>query len=147
MEKHNFINLGIVLNERGEVLMVKRRIPEKGRNNQVLLWAFPGGKQEIDKQTSLPKESRNECVQREVLLETGYSIVSQKEINLKIHPDIPNVVIVYHLCKLLNPQAISKPQEPDEIEEIRWIKPQDIRSLITTTLDEKVAKELGVNSL
>ncbi len=143
--QRNFINLGIVLNDKGEVLIVKRKKPETGKDGKVLLWAFPGGRQEFDKELNRPIETRSECVGREVLLETGYNITSVREINLKFHPDIPSVAIVYHLCKLNSPKPISPPQEPDEIEEVRWVRPSEIRNLITTTLDEKVAKELNIN--
>lgn len=144
MEKRNFINLGIVVNGNGEVLMIKRKVPEAGRNNTQLVWAFPGGRQKFDTKTNQAKETREECVRREVLVETGYDVVSAKLIGLKSHPDIPNVVVVYHRCNLTNSQPIAEPQEPEEVEEVRWVKLQDVRSLITTTLDDKVAKELGI---
>ncbi len=144
METRNFINLGIVVNGNGEVLMIKRKKPEMGKDGKVLLWAFPGGRQKFDMETNQAKETREECVRREVLVETGYDVVSAKLIGLKSHPDIPNVVVVYHRCNLTNSQPIAEPQEPDEVELVRWVKIQDIRSLITTTLDDKVAKELGI---
>lgn len=144
LQKQNFINLGIVVNNNGEVLMIKRKVPEEGRGDKVLIWVFPGGRQEFDTESNQPKETRSECVHREVLLETGYDVASVSEINLKFHPDIPGVAIVYHKCKLNTPEPISLPQESDEVEEVKWVKPSEIRNLITTTLDEKVAKELGI---
>lgn len=144
MENGNFINLGIVVNGNGEVLMIKRKKPETGKDDKVLLWAFPGGRQKFNTETNQPTETREECVRREVFLETGYDVFSTKEISLKIHPDFPNVVVVYHRCNLANSQPIAEPQEPEEVEEVRWVKLHEIRSLVTTTLDEKVAKEIGI---
>jgi len=62
---------------------------------------------------------------------------------LRIHPQIL-VFIVYHLCRLKSEKPIAKPKELHEIAEIKWIKKQDIKNLITTHLDEKVTKELGL---
>jgi len=135
-ESKTFINLGVVLNPKGEVLLIKRKKPEQGAKGAVLKWAFPGGKQKYE-------ESRKECVEREVLAETGYAAKAIKEISLRYHPEFP-VVIVYHLCKIENSAKPGKTKEPWEIEEIRWVKPQEIRNLITSNLDEKVAKELKI---
>jgi len=135
-ESKDFINLGIVVNNKGEVLMIRRVEKEIGKNGSVLEWAFPGGKQRFD-------ESRSECVEREVLDETGYDIKSIKEISLRIHPQIL-VFIVYHLCELKTEKPIAKPIEPHEVAEIRWVKKEDIKNLITTDLDKKVAQELGL---
>jgi len=135
-ESKTFINLGVVLNSKGEVLLIRRKKKEKGSNGAVLSWAFPGGKQRLG-------ESRKECVEREVQDETGYKIKAEKEISLRFHPEFP-VIVVYHLCKLQSPQPIGKTKEPWEVEEIRWVKPGDIRKLITSNLDPKVAEELKI---
>lgn len=132
----NFINLGIVLNNNGEVLMIKRKKPETGKDGKVLLWAFPGGRQEED-------EDRKNSVKREILAETGYDVEIVKQISLRFHPDLP-VIVVYHLCKLVSPNQIKPPSETWEIEEIKWVKPEEVKSLITTSLDETVAKELRI---
>ena len=60
-ESKDFINLGIVVNNKGEVLMIRRVEKEIGKNDSVLEWAFPGGKQRFD-------ESRSQCVEREILI-------------------------------------------------------------------------------
>lgn len=136
-EAENFLNLGVVLNEKSEVLMIKRVQPERGRDGSILTWAFPGGRQRL-------KETREECVKREILAETGYAAQSIKQISLDLHPQFP-VMIVYHLCKLSSPKPLSEPQEPHEIAEIRWVKPSEIKNLITTTLNFGVAQELKID--
>lgn len=135
-EAKDFINLGITLNNKGQVLMIRRKEKETCKDGAVLEWAFPGGKQRF-------KESREECVKRELLDETGYDIESIRQISLRIHPQIP-VFIVYHLCRLESEKPIADPKEPHEIAEIKWIKKQDIKNLITTDLDEKVSQELNL---
>lgn len=135
-EAKDFINLGIVLNKKGEVLMIRRSKLEKGQNDSVLEWAFPAGKQRYS-------ESREECVKREVLAETGYDIESTRQIDMSFHSQFP-IMIVYHLCKLKNENPVDEPKEVHEVAEIRWVKPSDVRNLITTELNPKVAMELGI---
>jgi len=135
-EAKDFINLGVVV-DKDKALMIRRKKKEIGKNGAVLEWAFPGGKQIL-------KETRKECVEREVLDETGYKVESIKEISMRVHPQIL-VFIVYHLCRLKSNKPVAKPKEPHEIAKIQWIKKQDIKNLITTDLDEKVSKELGLN--
>jgi len=135
-ESKNFINLGVVRNQKGKVLMIKRRKEETGRDGTVLKWAFPAGKQRFD-------ETREECVKREVLAETGYQVNSIRQLAMKIHPQFP-IMIVYHLCELVSPQPVAEPSEPHEVAEVKWVKPEQIRKLITTELNPEVAKELGI---
>ena len=135
-ESLNFINLGIVLNKKGEVLMIRRVKKEEGSGGAVLEWAFPGGKQRYD-------ETREECAHREILDETGYDVKPIRQISLRIHPQIL-VTIVYHLCELNSEKQVAEPREPHEVAEIKWVKPEEVRNLITTDLDSKVAKTLGI---
>ena len=39
---------------------------------------------------------------------------------------------------------MAEPREPHEVAEIKWVKPEEVRNLITTDLDSKVAKTLGI---
>jgi len=117
-------------------LVIRRRVLEKGSDGSSLQWAFAGGKQQFN-------ETREECVKREVLAETGYDIEPNKQISLRVHPQFP-VIIAYHLCFLNSQEPITKPQEPHEIAEIKWVKPEEIKKLFTTDLDPKVANELGI---
>ena len=135
-EATKFINLGIVFNNQGAVLMIRRVKEETGKDGAVLKWAFPGGKQKLT-------ESREQCVKREILSETGYDVKSVKQISLRRHPQI-DMWIAYHLCKLNSEQAVAKPIEPHEVAEIKWIKLKEIEKLITTDLDPAVKNELGL---
>jgi ADP-ribose pyrophosphatase YjhB (NUDIX family) len=136
VEIEDFLNLGVVRNDRGKVLLIKRIKKEKGRNGSILTWAFPGGRQRLN-------ETRSESVEREILTETGYRVKSIKEISARLHPQFP-VFIVYHLCKLISPEPVERPKEPQEIAEIRWVKPQEIKNLFTTDFNPEVKQELGL---
>ncbi len=136
-ETKDLLNLGIVVNEHGKVLLVKRIKEEMGKNKSILTWAFPGGRQK-------PNETRRECVSRSVLSETGYKIKPIMEISLRSHPQFP-VFIVYHLCRLVSSKPVAKPKEPHEIAEIKWVNPEEIKKMFTTNFDAKVKKELGLD--
>jgi len=136
-EAKDFINLGIVINKRGDVLMIRRRKKEAGKDGSILEWAFPGGKQRY-------KESRGACVRREILAETGYDVVVAREnVSMRIHPQIP-VFIIYHFCGLKSEKPIAEPKEFHEVAEIRWVKKEEIKNLITTDFDKNVARGLGI---
>lgn len=135
-ESKSFLNLGVVLNDKGKVLMIRRVKKETGADGSKLEWAFPAGKQKYD-------ETREECVKREVLAETGYAIKPIKQIDLRIHPQFP-VMIAYHLCQLERPEPAAEIVEKHEVKEIKWVKPSEIKNLITTELNKKVQEELGL---
>lgn len=135
-ESQKFINLGIVRNAKGEILMIRRVKVEKGSDGKELLWAFPGGKQRIS-------ETREEGVRREILAETGYDVRPIKQLSLRIHPQIM-ILIAYHLCSLNFPEPVAEPIEQHEVAEIRWVPPAEISKLITTDLDPAVKKELRI---
>ncbi len=135
-ESQRFINLGVVLNDKGEVLMIRRVKEEIGSDGSILRWAFPGGKQRVG-------ESRNECVKREVQAETGYEIEPLSEISLRFHPQFM-VMVAYHICRLLHSKQTTEPIEVHEVAEIKWFKPQDIPKLVTTNLGPNVKKELRI---
>ncbi|MEK7673987.1 MAG: NUDIX hydrolase [Patescibacteria group bacterium] len=134
-EYKNFVNLGIVRNKNGEVLIIKRKVIEKGSDGARLTWAFPGGKQK--------NENREECVEREILSETGYKVKVSRQISLRVHPQFTKI-LCYFLCELINENKIQEPEEPDEIEEAKWVKPEDLKNYFTTNLDPNVAKELKI---
>lgn len=136
LEVEDLINLGVVVNNRGKVLLMKWLGHKEGRDKAVLTWGFPDGTQRLN-------ESRNECVARGVLERTGYRVKSIKEISSRFHPQFP-VFIVYHLCKLILPKPIAKPKKGYEIAEIKWVRPEEISKLFTTDFNLEVRRELGL---
>jgi ADP-ribose pyrophosphatase YjhB (NUDIX family)/predicted transcriptional regulator with HTH domain len=136
IEIKEILNLGVVVNKKGEVLLIKRVEKEKGKGGSVLTWAFPGGKQNLN-------ESRKDYISKEVLGETGYKVKVVGEISMRSHPQFP-VFVVYHLCKLVSSKPVAKPEQSHEVSEIRWVKPQKIKKLIKTNLDPAVSLELGL---
>ena len=133
-EAEDFLNLGIVINSKKQVLMIRRVKLEKGDDGSILKWAFPGGKQRLS-------ETREEGVKREVLAETGYDVESVRQLDLQYHPQFP-VTIVYHLCELESPQPVAKPQEPHEVAEIKWVPLLEVKKIVTTALNPEVGRYL-----
>jgi len=136
MEESNFINVGIVPREEEEVLVIRRVNKEVRQGGGVLEWAFPGGKQRVG-------ETREECVKREILAETGYDVEPMKQISLRLHPQT-SVIIAYYLCRLVSAKPVAAPQEPHEIAEIAWVERTKLAELFTSDIDLKVKQELGI---
>ena len=136
-EKSQMVILGIVLNKKGEVLIIKRKNPEITRNSKEFIWAFPGGRQEED-------ENREDRVIAEVLAETGYKVRPLRQIHLRVHPDTLTMV-AYFLCELEKDEPVQDIEEKDEVEEIRWVKPEELKNYFTTNIDPEVKKVLKIN--
>ena len=133
----NFILVGIILNQEGKVLIVKRRKTETGADGSLLTWVFPGGKQKKG-------ETREQALEREILEETGYKVKALKQISLRIHPQFLKI-ICYYLCELVEQFPVQSPQEDEEIEEIRWVEPAKLKDFFTTDIDPGVAKMLKID--
>lgn len=131
-----FIIVGIVRNAKGEILLIKRVKKETGSDGSVLEWSFPGGRLH-------PPESREDCAKREIREETGYDIRPIRQISTRRHPQIP-IDIAYYLCQLTAEEPVAEPSEPDEVAEIKWVAPADLKNYLTTDLDPNVARELGI---
>ena len=131
-----FVVVGIVLNKKGEVLIVKRRKTEITESGKEFKWSFPGGKVE-------PNETREKRVVEEILEETGYKVKPIKQIHLRIHPD-SSILIAYFLCELESDLPIQEIKEVDEIEEIKWVKPSELKLYFTTDIDPEVKKLLNI---
>ncbi|MGC8981706.1 MAG: NUDIX hydrolase [Minisyncoccia bacterium] len=133
----NFVLVGIVKNSDGKVLIVKRKKIEKSEDGALLTWVFPGGRQKIG-------ETREEALEREILEETGYKVKAIRQISIRIHPQFLKI-ICYYLCELENEEQIQNPQEDEEIEEIKWVYPNELKNYFTTDIDPNVMKELGID--
>jgi len=135
-EQTDFIVLGVVLNKEGRVMIVKRKKKEITLTKKELIWVFPGGKLEKG-------ETRKERVVKEVLDETGYKVKPLKLIHLRIHPETLKI-IAYFLCELEEENPIQKIKEKEEIEEVRWVNPEELKNYFNTEIDSEVKKILKI---
>jgi 8-oxo-dGTP pyrophosphatase MutT (NUDIX family) len=128
--------LGIIKNNQEQVLMTRKVEPEKGKSGAKLTWVFPGGWLEGE-------ESLQKALVREVLVETGFLVSVGEEISIRVHPEFP-VEIHYFSGKIISQNQLRPIEEKYEIAEYRWVEPGEIRGLITSNLDPKVTKYLGI---
>jgi len=135
-EQTDFIVLGVVLNKEGKVMIVKRKKKEITLTKKELIWVFPGGKLEKG-------ETREERVVKEVLDETGYKVKPLKLIHLRIHPETLKI-IAYFLCELEEENPIQEIKEKEEIEEVRWVNPEELKNYFNTEIDSEVKKILKI---
>jgi 8-oxo-dGTP diphosphatase len=131
----SMIALAIVKNDQDEVLIVKRKKPEKGLGGSELTWVFPGG---VVEGTDTPEET---CVQ-EALEETGHYVETLNLINKRKHPQYP-VHLHYFECQLTT-DATTQLIDDHEIEQIAWVKIHKLMDHFNSDLDKKVAKFLGL---
>lgn len=108
-------------------LMVLR----KNRTGE-LSWVFPGGKRNQGEQEKTASK-------REVAEETGIHCAPRTRLARRVHPDT-NAEIGYWICSYRNGSIRNR--EPDKIDDIRWMTPEEIRVNVTSDLFEPVAAYL-----
>jgi ADP-ribose pyrophosphatase YjhB (NUDIX family) len=128
-----FINIGLITNEKNEILVVRRLESETGLDGVVLDWQFPGGEQNYG-------ESRFDCVKRCVKAKTGYDVEPVKQISIRMHPQFP-VTVAAHSVNLTSPEPSNS---PEGVREIKWVKTEELANLITSDIDPKVKNFLRI---
>lgn len=123
------IFLGVVKNQKGEILIVHRTPEEKGNEGVILSWVFPGGERDIN-------ETGEEVLIRTLREETGYNVKPGKTISEREHPNFP-VYVYYVECELIEENPIVKPSDP-EVETPKWVKPEEIPHYFTSNFDSEV---------
>jgi A/G-specific adenine glycosylase len=95
------------------------------------LWEFPGGKQ-------LEGEDLPTCLQREIREELGIDIQVGKQLGVYRHAYTHFRVTLYALqCELLS----GEPQ-PIQVIEVRWVRPQELRSYPMGKIDRQISQSL-----
>ncbi len=126
--------LGVVSNSKGGVLIVHRVKEEQG-SGAVLSWVFPGGDRDFEGQTM------EEVVVSRLLAETGYKVKPGKVISEREHPQFP-VYVYYVACSLEKEEPVQSPSDPD-VENAKWVKPEEIPNYFTSDFDPKVKESLS----
>lgn len=108
-----FVALGLILNERNEILLGKRHDPRnRGMHGR---WEFPGGKVEFG-------EHPAQTVVREVKEEVGIDVTVERLLNVYswFHPDRPHiqVVLIAYIARSLPDQYPRA--NCTEIREVAW---------------------------
>lgn len=116
--------IGIV-EKNHKILMIKR-----AKQEQELLWAFPGGKVNDN-------ETREEACIREVYEETGITVGINQILGTRIHPNT-QVKITYFLCDYIggNPKILDK----NEVLEVSYKSKQELEQVVKTDIYPPVKK-------
>ncbi len=130
-ENLKHIALGVIKRD-DEVLVVRRQEIEQGLNGETLTYVFPGGKVENN-------ETVEESVVREVLEESGYRVEVVSTIDERQHPTFP-AYMSYLACKLVN-NEVGEVKDKG-IAEVKWVPIAEFKSIITSTLNDKVKTHL-----
>jgi ADP-ribose pyrophosphatase YjhB (NUDIX family) len=127
------IGLGIIVNEKGEVLIGARTKKDLIVKN--LSWVFPGGKMEsLDFSAETKKGIKKE---------TNLDVEIKTLITSRIHPDVSlgntQVIALYFYC-----QVISKGnfKAGGDLKKLLWVKPTDVFKYFTTSTSDEVTKFL-----
>lgn len=146
-----FYTLAITTNSKEEILLVKRFLepPLSTINglggNSILSWFIPVGIQQKG-------ETREECVIRSVLEETGYKVRVLWPIanSLRFHSQLPDIKIlkVAFMCKLEDENQVAGWQPPKYIKEVKWVMPEKLKDHIAGELLETcpppIVEALGI---
>lgn len=119
------VSLGIV-RKGNRVLLIKRGVPEGD-----LLWQFPGGKVENN-------EDPDHAACREVLEETNIKCTVINSLGTRII-ESRNVKVHYFACKYQTGEIKCK---TGEVDDVKWIKPNELKKFITTDLHSTVSEFL-----
>lgn len=118
--------LAAVIERDGRFLVTKRR-------EDVHLpgyWEFPGGKCE-------PDESADECLKRELREELGVDAIVGPELIVTEHAYAERTVrLHFRRCEMLGAP------EPLHVQDIRWVTPEEMRSLQFPEADREVIEYL-----
>ena len=121
-QKQQVIVLGII-HIGDKVLIIKRK--EKDAAIPDMVWAFPGGKLREG-------ESPEESLIRELKEEVGLNVKLKKLLFIRLYPGT-QILQRFYDCE---PEGNQKPKtnEPDEIEEIRWVKASQVQEHFTSNI-------------
>lgn len=121
-KKHPTIVLGIIHKE-DKVILIKRR--EKDTLVKNLIWAFPGGKMRVG-------ETPDESLIREIKEEVGLNIKKPKLLFIRIYPGT-RILQRFYDCVPIG-STITSTMEPDEVEEIRWVKADSVQEYFASDM-------------
>jgi 8-oxo-dGTP diphosphatase len=120
--KHPWIGVdNIILNDQGQILLVKRAEEEKNFPDK---WGLVSGWMEWG-------ETVEQALKREAMEEVGVEVEIVKFTGRyydgpKRHPSKTSVCLP-HICKIVKGEP--KANQPEEVQEVRWFNPEEIKDL------------------
>ena len=119
------IVLGVVFDTKTKkILIIKRKkdeyIPE-------LTWAFPGGRPKYG-------EELEEGLKRKIKEKIGLDVESLGPVFAKVYPEREELLAIYYLCEVVGGEE----KLGEDIEEFKWIEPNEIENHFTTSFHPKL---------
>ena len=136
MELHKFdkgiflVNLlAIIYNQRTKKILIGRR--ENDPHIKELSWCFPGGRPSY-------KEDLEFYLKQIIKTKTGLEVDVKKVVFVKTYPEKREFLSIYYFT-----EAIEGKEEPGEnIKELKWLKPTEVKNYFTTSLHPQVLEFL-----
>lgn len=127
VQPHYTIAVGVVFNHKNQILIAQR--PEQGLLGG--LWEFPGGK-------CLPNETLAQCVERELLEETGLSVKVESQIESVKHA-YTHFKITMHAFRC---SVISGKAQPKASQKIKWVSSDALSEFAFPKANLKIIESL-----
>lgn len=115
--------LGIIFDPKERKILIVKRKPDKYIKE--LTWNFPGGKVNPDKKLE-------DSLKKEIKEKTGYNIEILGSIFSRIFPEKKDLILLYYLCEATG----GKEKIGGSSEELKWVKPKELRKYFTTSFDQ-----------
>lgn len=120
---HSVSVAGVVVNPRGEVLLIQRQDNQR--------WEPPGGVLELD-------ETFEAGLQREVVEETGLRVAIDRLTG--VYKNMPRgIVALVYRCRPLTTELATS----DETADLRWTRPEDVPRLMAPAYAIRIADALA----
>jgi 8-oxo-dGTP diphosphatase len=113
--------LGVIFDPVKRKLLIGRRVNDPYLTK--LSWAFPGGRPEYNNELEF-------YLKKNIKSKTGLDIEIDKIIFAKTYPERRDFLSVYYLCHIVGGEE----KAGDNITELKWIKPSEIKENFTTSV-------------
>lgn len=119
----------MIFNREDGTVLIGRR--ENDPNIEVVSWTFIGGRTDIE-------HTLEECLINKVKLKSGLDISVDKIVFAKTYPERPELLSIYYLCSVKGGEE----NPDDDIHELKWVRPAELKDYFTTSLHPWLADYL-----
>jgi ADP-ribose pyrophosphatase YjhB (NUDIX family) len=123
--------LGIIYNPKTKKILIGRR--ENDPYIKKLTWCFPGGRPSYKKDLEF-------YLKHEIKIKTGLNISMEKIVVVfaKTYPEKRKFLSIYYYCEVKG----GKEKAGNDLVELKWVKPTEVKKYFTTSLHPKLFKYL-----
>ncbi|MEK6914408.1 MAG: NUDIX domain-containing protein [Nanoarchaeota archaeon] len=117
--------LGVIFDPAKKRFLIGRRDKDKYVEN--LSWVFPGGRPSYD-------EDLEKSFEKVIERKTGLKVKSLGPIFARLFKENNRFLLIYYLCEVVD----GKEKPADDIEELKWVKADELEKYFTTSLDPRL---------